>query len=111
MPGYLLTADAVVTCAHGGQVMTTGAPVQSVVTAAGAPLLTALDQLQVVGCAGVNGVLCTVVKWTNMAALVTAGGQPVLVQEVPAGPAGATVAGPPPPILQATTVQQLAVAT
>lgn len=111
MPGYLLTAAAVVICGHGGQVAATPAPLQSRVTSAGAPLLTAPDQLTVTGCPGVNGVVCTVVTWLNKSSRVTAGGQPVLVQAVPAGPGGGTVAGPPPEIPQVTTVQQLVVAT
>jgi hypothetical protein len=111
MPGYLLTASAAVTCAHGGQVMATPAPVQSIVTSGGAPLLTGLDQLTVVGCAGVNGVLCTVVTWLNTATRVTVGGQPVLTQATPVGPGGGTIVGPPPEIPLVKTVQQLVVAT
>lgn len=112
MPGFMLTADAVVNCAHGGEVQFV--PAQSRVLVAGAPVVTMADQLIVAGCAGVSGVVCTVVQWFGVAARVLADGQPVLVQTLPpAGPVpgDGVVAGPPPPIPLVDEVQLAVVAT
>src|ERR1700733_8080310 len=97
MPGLVLAAGAVLTCAHGGQVKVIPAQVPAAVR--GTPICTAADTFTVVGCPGVSNVFCTTLTWQNTATRVTANGVPVLVQAPPpAGPVpgGALVAGPPP---------------
>jgi hypothetical protein len=106
MPGYPLTSAATLTCGHGGQVAPTPAPAQARVKIGGSLVLTTADTLTVSGCPGVNGVMCTTVTWTATASQVKAGGQPLLLQATPSGPGGGTVAGPPPPVPQVSTVQQ-----
>jgi hypothetical protein len=112
MPGFLLTADATVTCSHGGQVEF--APAQTRALAGGAPIATLADQLVVAGCPGIPaspGVVCTTVEWIGVASRVTASGLPVLVQSLPQGPGDGTVIGPPPPLPLVAEVQPQAVAT
>ena len=112
MPGLVLSAGAVLTCAHGGQVKIVPAQVRAAVS--GTPICTAADTFTVVGCPGVNGVVCTTLTWQNTATRVTANGMPVLVQALPpAGPVagGALVAGPPPPIPLVSAMQLRVAAT
>ncbi len=113
MPGFVLSAGAVVTCSHGGQV--TVMPAQTRALAAGTPILTLADQLTVAGCPGVSpSPPCSLVKWANVSGRVTASGQPVLVQAVPpAGPVpgGGAVVGSPPPVPLVAAIQLRVVAT
>jgi hypothetical protein len=114
MPGVLLTADATVTCSHGGQVEF--APAQTRALAGGAPIATLADQLVVAGCPGIPaspGVVCTKVEWIGTASRVTASGLPVLVQSLPPGPVpgDGTVIGPLPPLPLVAEVQLQVVAT
>jgi hypothetical protein len=115
MPGLVLSAGAVLTCAHGGQVKIVPAQVRAAVS--GTPICTAADTFTVVGCPGIPaspGVVCTTLTWQNTATRVTANGVPVLVQALPpAGPVpgGALVAGPPPPIPLVSAMQLRVVAT
>ncbi len=112
MPGLVLSAGAVLTCAHGGQVKIVPAQVRAAVS--GTPICTAADTFTVVRCPGVNGVVCTTLTWQNTATRVTANGVPVLAQAPPpAGPVpgGALVAGPPPNAPLVTAMQLRVVAT
>jgi hypothetical protein len=114
MPGFLLTADAIVTCSHSGQV--TFEPAQTRALADGAPIATLDDQLVVAGCPGIPaspGFVCTTVEWIGTASRVTASGRPVLVQSLPPGPVpgDGTVIGPAPPLPLVAEVQLLVVAT
>jgi len=112
MPGLVLHAGAVLTCAHGGQVKFIPAQVRAQVS--GTPICTMADQATVTGCPGVSGVVCTVVRWTNASARVTANGVPILVQAPPPPgpvPGGGTVAGPPPQVPLVVAMQLLVVAT
>lgn len=112
MPGLVLSAGAVLTCAHGGQVKIV--PVQVRAAVSGTPICTAADTFTVVGCPGVSGVFCTTLTWQNTATRVTANGVPVLAQAPPpAGPVpgGALVAGPPPNVPLVIAMQLRVVAT
>lgn len=108
-----MSAGAVVTCSHGGQV--TVMPVQTRALAGGTPILTLADQLTVAGCPGVSpSPPCTLVKWANASGRVTASGQPVLVQSMPpAGPVpgDGAVVGSPPPVPLVAAIQVRVVAT
>jgi hypothetical protein len=60
MPGFVLSAAAVMTCSHGGQIK--DVPAQPRALVSGAPIATVADQLTVLGCPGIGtGVVCTVI--------------------------------------------------
>lgn len=114
MPGFVLSAGAVVTCSHGGQVQVTPGQIRAL--AGGTPILTRADILKVAGCPGVSpSPPCSLVQWTNVSGRVTASGQPVLIQSVPpAGqpaPGGGTAVGSPPPVPLVAAMQLRVVAT
>ncbi|WP_299088177.1 hypothetical protein [uncultured Microbacterium sp.] len=81
MPGPILHAGAVVTCAHGGQATPT-APVARVLVS-GMPVAVMTAPYAVAGCAfvppGGNGP-CATAQWTVGAVRVTVTGQPVVIQ-------------------------------
>jgi uncharacterized Zn-binding protein involved in type VI secretion len=109
MPGLLVHAGVAAICGHGGQLRLT--PAQTRVLVDGQPVASVGATLAVLGCPGVNGVVCTTVAWTNTAPRVLVDGQPVLVQGpvplVPPALANATVVGPPPNTLNVTGLPRL----
>jgi hypothetical protein len=113
MPGFVLTAGAVLTCSHGGTVTIT--PAQTRALASGSPIATMSDQFIVAGCPGVPPApaVCTKVQWIGASSRVTASGQPILVQSLPPGPVpgDGAVVGPPPPIPLVAEMQLQVVAS
>jgi hypothetical protein len=111
MPGYLLSAASVVTCAHLGTVTIT--PAQQRALVAGAPIASVLDTMLIGGCpAGTpTSPPCTTLNWTGVAGRVLVGGQPALLQALtPAGPvSGAGICAGPPPTTPLVTAVQLRV--
>ncbi len=81
MPGFLLHANAVVMCAHGGQAQLT-LPFPRVVVS-GMPLATMSSLHMITACPfvtpGGNGP-CVTAQWLVGATRITAGGMPVLLQ-------------------------------
>ena len=112
MPGFVVSAGAIVTCSHGGQVKVVPAQVRAL--AGGTPILTLADKLTVAGCPGVTpSPPCSLVQWTNLSGQVSASGQPVLLQSLPpAGPVpgGGTAVGSPPPVPLVAAIQLRVVA-
>jgi hypothetical protein len=96
-----MTAAAVVTCIHGGQVIIQ--PSQSTATIQGMPILTVPDLVGavIVGCPqmGTGIVPCTAVVLTEpviMPSLIaTAGGKPAYLAESVGAPGGLTNGNPP----------------
>lgn len=83
MPGFLLHLGATVTCMHGGQA-TPAAPNPRVLVN-GQPVVTIASPYVVVGCTlptppSANGP-CVSAQYVTSAVRVTAGGQPVLLQD------------------------------
>jgi hypothetical protein len=83
MPGYLLHVGAQVLCSHGGQAQPT-VPYPRV-QVSGQPVVTLSGPYVVAGCAlppppAANGP-CVTAQWVVAATRVTAGGQPVLLQD------------------------------
>lgn len=80
--GFLLHVGATVTCMHGGQAMPTSPNAR--VTVGGQPIVTQTAPYTVAGCAFVppagNGP-CVTAQWITAAVRVTAGGEPVLLQD------------------------------
>lgn len=113
VPGIVLHAQAAVTCSHGGRLTIT--PAQLRVTVAGQPVATSGATLAVLGCPGVNGVVCTTATWANVSSRVLVDGQPVLLQApvplVPPATGNGTVVGPPPNLPLVTAAQPRVVAT
>ena len=113
MPGIVLHANVGGACAHGGQLQVT--PAQFRVQVSGQPVATSSATLVVIGCPGVNGVLCTTVNGPTSSTRVLVGGQPVLLQApaplVPPAAGNAAVVGPPPNLLNLTAAQARVVAT
>jgi hypothetical protein len=110
MPGFVVDITTTMTCPHGGKVtfIPAGPPT---VFVNGQPVITAADQITVVGCTLAVGP-CVKVQWANVGtALIN--GQPVLLQAppTPPGPGNGVCAGgtPGPPVLVA--MQQAAVGT
>ncbi|MCP4689206.1 MAG: hypothetical protein GY859_14220 [Desulfobacterales bacterium] len=82
MPGYLLHMGATVICAHAGQA-TPSAP-NPRVKVGGQSIVTQPAVYTVAGCPfNVSGapVPCVTAQWVTAATRVTAGGQPVLLQD------------------------------
>ena len=113
MPGLIFHAQATSTCSHGGQLQVT--PSQGRALVRGMPIATATAQFAVLGCPGVNGVLCSTGKWTNVSTRVLADHQPVLLQApvppVPPAAGNGVVVGPPPNIPLVMTMQLQVMAT
>lgn len=113
MPGIVLHVGTSARCAHGGQLQVV--PTQTRVLVSGKAVATTGAKLTVVGCAGVNGVLCTTVTWANVASRVLVGEQAVLLQApaplVPPAVGNAAVLGPPPNLLNVLAAQPQVVAT
>ena len=107
MPGIVLHANVGGACPHGGQLQVT--PSQFRVQVSGQPVATSSATLVVIGCPGVNGVICTTVRWANLATRVLVGGQAALLQApaplVPPAVGNAAVVGPPPNLLNLTAAQ------
>jgi hypothetical protein len=83
MPGYLLHVGAQVLCSHAGQAQPTVPNPR--VTVSGQPIVTMAAPYVVAGCAfppppAANGP-CVTAQWVVGATRVTAGGQPVLLQD------------------------------
>lgn len=106
MPGFVVDITTTMTCPHGGKVtfIPAGPPA---VLVNGQPVMTAADQITVVGCglAAVPNPPCVTVKWANLA-VALAGNVPMLLQAPPAppGPGNGTCVGsatPLPPVLMA----------
>lgn len=82
MPGFLLHQGATVLCIHGGQAMPT-APNPRVMVS-NQPIVTQAAPYTVAGCpfvSGTNPLPCVTAQWVTAATRVTAGGQPVLLQD------------------------------
>lgn len=82
MPGYLLDAGAVVSCAHGGQAY--AMPPSARVRVGAQPITTATSQHIVIGCPfTVSGtaVPCVVLHWTDAATRVRSLGVPLLLED------------------------------
>jgi hypothetical protein len=82
MPGYVLNADTVASCPHGGQV--SFVPSQSSVLVDDSPALLVSDLATIAGCAFVIGVVpspCLLVQWIPPTATlrVLVSGTPVLL--------------------------------
>jgi hypothetical protein len=97
MPGLVLHAEAVITCAHGGLATVVPTQVQALVNAL--PIATFASQITVEGCAA--PVPCTLIQWLGFTPRVLAGGQFVLLQPLPPVPPpvpgqGVAVGSPPP---------------
>src|SRR5260370_42209708 len=83
MPGYLLHVGAQVLCSHAGQAQPTVPNPR--VKVSGQPIVTMTAPYVVAGCAlppplAANGP-CVTAQWVVGATRVTAGGQPVLLQD------------------------------
>ncbi len=83
MPGFLLHVGATVLCSHGGQAQATVPNPR--VKVGGQPITTQPAPYAVAGCAlppppAANGP-CVTAQWIVAAIRVTAGGQPVLLQD------------------------------
>jgi hypothetical protein len=91
MPGPLLDAAAVVTCAHGGR--THPVAPNARVRVNGAPIVTSAGPWAVAGCAlpPEAGGPCLIAQFTTAATRVTSAGQPVLLADslAVAAPTGA----------------------
>jgi hypothetical protein len=106
MPGFAVDIATTMTCPHGGKVtfVPAGPPT---VFMNGKAVMTAADQITVIGCSlSASGTTpCAKVQWTNLGvALVN--GKPVLLQAppTPPGPGGGLCVGsatPAPPLLMA----------
>ncbi len=101
MPGSVVDISTAMTCPHGGKVtfIPVGPPA---VFVNGQAVITAADQITVVGC--IQAAPCVKVQWANVGqALIN--GKPVLLQAppIPPGPGGGLCAGgtPAPPVLVA----------
>jgi hypothetical protein len=108
MPGFVVDISTTMTCPHGGKV--TFVPVgPPTVFVNGQAVMTAADQITVVGC--LQPTPCVKVQWANLGqALVN--GKPVLLQAppLPPGPGnGLCAPTPAPPVLVA--MQQAALGT
>jgi hypothetical protein len=83
MPGYILHVGAQVLCSHAGQAQPTVPNPR--VKVSGQPIVTMTAPYMVAGCAlppppAANGP-CVTAQWVVGATRVTAGGQPVLLQD------------------------------
>jgi hypothetical protein len=83
MPGFFLHVGATVLCAHGGQAQPTVPNPR--VKVGGQPVVTQTAPYTVAGCAlpppiAANGP-CVTAQWITAALRVTAGGQPILLQD------------------------------
>ncbi len=83
MPGFLLHLGATVLCSHGGQAQPTVTNPR--VTVSGQPIVTISSPYVVAGCAlppppAANGP-CVTAQFITSATRITAGGQPVLLQD------------------------------
>ena len=83
MPGYLLHAAAVVSCAHQGQATPTAPDAR--VKVMGQPVVTQAAPHTIAGCAftlpSSNPQPCLTANWTTGATRVKAGQRPVLLQD------------------------------
>ena len=106
MPGFVLHAGAVVTCAHGGTATPTAA--SPVVLVSGLPIVTIAAQYEVAGCAFAppagNGP-CVTGQWMVGATQVLSQGQPVAILT------GASVCVPTGTPLVPVSAQTLVIAT
>jgi hypothetical protein len=105
MPGVLVDISTTMTCPHGGKVtfVPAGPPV---VLLSGQAVMTAADQMTVIGCGLAPGSTpCAKVQWANVGSVLV-NGKPVLLQAPPVapGPGNGTCLGsatPAPPLLAA----------
>jgi hypothetical protein len=112
MPGALVDISTTMTCPHGGKVTFVPAAPPAVLLD-GKAVMSAADQITVIGCVPPAGSPCAKVQWANVGTVLV-NGAPVLLQAppVPPGPGNGACIGsatPGPPILVA--VQPLVVGT
>ncbi len=81
MPGYLLSAQAQIMCAHGGQAQPT--VINPRVTLSGQPVVTQSGSYAISGCLypPSAGGPCATAQWVKGALRVKVMGQPVLLQD------------------------------
>jgi hypothetical protein len=112
MPGVLVDISSTLTCPHGGKVTFVPAGPPGVLLD-GKAVMTAADQITVIGCVPPAGSPCAKVQWANVGTVLV-NGTPVLLQAPPSppGPGNGVCIGsatPAPPILAA--VQPLVMGT